>query len=510
MYLWPPRNLSPGYATFLCALCFHCREANHGSPGHTLHTKLQHSESAMKKFFALAFVLGLGMMGIGCGAKSSQSSNSQGAVFMTGEDAPLSSVVGFAVTLNSVTLNEQGGGTATVISTPTTVDFARLLGLRSPLAFNSVAPGTYTSATFVLANPVIDYVTLSPPQVSTLTGVFPGSQNPYSVTVNFPTAMVVGANGLAGLKMDMDIRDSLATDGSGNLVISNNTIAVNPVIFIKATKASDPDGQVTDLMGGLVSVNASGNSFVLQGPYGRQLTVDVNNSTQYNSGWSINNMATPEIVGVQGKFQADGSLLAANVEVITTSQSFISGRVLQVTNNTNGVAQQIVMWVGETGADMVSDVDTIQTVDISAVNTYDVCFMNGPLTNAVFNNTSVVVGQRVFVGGSYSGGVFTPEMISLRLQGVYGAFVPGSVVVGNVNQGSFQMSNNGLVGYSVGGPVTVNTYNLTYFFDLSGLNQLQNTSTAIPLVTRGLLLKDPTSGVPEVYAGFVADPPAVN
>jgi Domain of unknown function (DUF4382) len=466
----------------------------------------------MKKFFAFAVVFGLSLIGIGCGSNSSsQNSNSQAAaVFMTGEDAPLSSVVGFTVTLNSVTLNGQDGSTATVISSPTTVDFARLLGLRAPLAFNSVAADTYTSATFVLANPVIDYVTLSPPQVSNLTGVFPNSQNPYTVTVNFPKPMVVGANGLAGLKMDMDIRDSLATDGSGNLVISNNTIAVNPIIYIKATKASDPDGQVTDLMGGLVSVNAAGNSFVLQGPYGRQLTIDVNSSTQFNSGWNINNLATPAIVGVQGQFQADGSLIASNVEVITTAQSFISGRVLQVTNDTNGVAQQIVMWVGETGADMVSDVDTIQTVNIGAVSTYDVCFFNGPLTNAVFNDTSVVVGQRVFVGGSFANSVFTPTMISLRLQGVYGMFVPDSVTVTNLNAGSFQMSNNGLVGYSVGGPVTVNTYNFTYFYELTGLNQLQTATTAIPLVTRGLLLKDPVSGVPEVYAGLVADPPQPN
>ena len=72
---------------------------------------------------------------------------------MTGEDSPLASVVGFNVTLNSVTLNGQNG-TATVISSPTTVDFARLIGLRSPLAFNSVPADTYTSATFVLANPV--------------------------------------------------------------------------------------------------------------------------------------------------------------------------------------------------------------------------------------------------------------------------------------------------------------------------------------------------------------------
>src|SRR5512135_1474346 len=107
---------------------------------------------------------------------------------------------------------------------------------------------------------------------------------------------------------------------------------------------------------------------------------------------------------------------ATGVEVITTAQSFVSGRVLQVVNNGAGQAQQITMWVGETGADMVSDVDTIMTIDVSQVSTYDVCFFNGPLTQLLFNNTAIVVGQRVFIGGSFSGGVFTPNMLSLRLQ----------------------------------------------------------------------------------------------
>ncbi|MGD1080404.1 MAG: DUF5666 domain-containing protein [Candidatus Sulfotelmatobacter sp.] len=462
----------------------------------------------MKKIFALtAAALLATLVLVGCGSNSS-TTLSQGAqpanVFVTGEDAPLSSVVGFDLTINSITLNGKNNSPQ-VISTPTTVDFARLLGLRSPLAFNAVPADTYSSATFVLANPVISYVdmTQTPPALNKINGTLP--QSPYTLTVNFPKPMVVGSNGLAGLKAELDIRQSVAVDGTGQV-----TGVVNPVIYVKATKASDPDGQVTDLMGGLASVNTASNSFVMQGPYGRQLTIYVNSSTQFNSGWSINDLATPAFVAVQGTFQADGSLMASGVEVITTAQSFLSGRVLAVTNNASNQAQQITMWVGETGADLVADVDTIQTIDVSQVNTYDICFLNGPVTNAVFNDSTVVVGQRIFIGGSYVGSVFTPTMISLRLQGVYGTFVPSSVTVTNGNAGSFQLTNNGLVGYSAGGPVTVNTFNFTYFYQLTGLNQLQSTTTAIPLVTRGLLLKDPVSGNPEVYAGLVADPPQSN
>ena len=64
----------------------------------------------MKKFFAFALLLGLSLMGMGCGSSNSSSQNSNSnaktaSVFVTGEDAPSSSVVGFNVTIDSLTLN---------------------------------------------------------------------------------------------------------------------------------------------------------------------------------------------------------------------------------------------------------------------------------------------------------------------------------------------------------------------------------------------------------------------
>jgi hypothetical protein len=182
--------------------------------------------------------------------------------------------------------------------------------------------------------------------------------------------------------------------------------------------------------------------------------------------------------------------------------------VLAFTTNGSNQVQQVTMWVGETGADMVSDVDTIQTFDVSAVSDYEICFLDGPLTGALFNNTSLEIGQRIFIGGSFVNPTFTPQMISLRRQGAYGMFVPGTVTVANApNGGSFELSNNGLLGYSAGGPVTVNTGNLTFFFDLNGLSALSADTTPVPVIARGLFLKDPISGNPEFFAGLVADPP---
>ena len=92
----------------------------------------------------------------------------------------------------------------------------------------------------MLASPVIGFISaVSPPQVTTLNGTFanPTSTTPQtaSVTVTFPTPMVVGANGLAGLHTEFDIRKSLAVDGTGQI-----TGLITPVVFIQAVNATDP------------------------------------------------------------------------------------------------------------------------------------------------------------------------------------------------------------------------------------------------------------------------------
>src|SRR5580704_2987107 len=228
----------------------------------------------MRRFLSLTGLLAFALSFSACNGVSNSSSstpppNTQGQVFATGEDAPVSSVIAFNITINSITLNN-GSTTAQVLSTPTRVDFGQLVGLRSLLGFNTVAAGTYTSATFTFATspaPSINYVDLSttPPSVGTATGTLSNA----TVTVAFPSGapLVVGSNGLAGLHMDFNLRQSLAMS-NGNLTITNGTIAVTPSIDVMAVSASSNLGQINEFIGNVVSVNTAANTFVLQGPYG--------------------------------------------------------------------------------------------------------------------------------------------------------------------------------------------------------------------------------------------------
>lgn len=458
----------------------------------------------------LGVFLGLGLSIVGCGKGSSSnfSTNPQaGAVFVTGEDAPLPSVVSLNLTINSIKLTG-AGNTPELVSAPIAVDFARLVGLRTPLAFNAVPPDTYTKATFVLSSPVINYISaVAPPQVSTLNGTFanPTSTSPQttSVTVTFPTPMVVASNGLAGLHTEFDIRQSLRVDNLGQI-----TGVIDPVIFIQAVKATNPEGQITYLTGTIVSVNVAGNSFVMQGPFGHQFTINVAGSTIYNSGFTLATLpSSGGFVSVQGTVQQDGSLQASDVEFITTDQAFISGRVLAV-NPTTGPAQTVTMWVDETGGGAASLLDTVQTVDVSTISNYAICFFNNTwfTPNNLFGSSSIITGQRIFIGGTFSSSTFTPDLVSLRRQGVYGLTVPGSVTVTSGNAGTFQLLNTGLLGYTLAGPLTVNTGAGTLFFqgnsNTLSLTDLQTASATVgvPVVARGLILKDSVSGSPVLWA----------
>jgi hypothetical protein len=451
----------------------------------------------MRKSHALLLVvIALAAILPGCSTGSSSNGggvSQLGSVFVVGEDAPLPWVVSFNITINSITLNN-GSTSVQALAQPTTVDFGRLMGLRSLLAFNSIPTGTYSSATFTLSNPVISYVSMTPtPSSTTVNGTLANS----TVTVAFPAGapLVISNNSLGGLHMDLNLNKSLSVGSSGN-------ITVNPVIAIQAVSASDDLGKVTEFVGSVLSVGSS--SFMVMGPYGFQRTIAVNAQTQYNASYSLATIPVNAIVALQGILQADGSIMATHVEVITTDQAFISGRVLAV----NG--QFVTMFVGEELPNMSPAIplDTVYTVDLASVssNNYEVCFFDNLFTQSLFNSSSVVLGQRIFVGGTYTSGTFTPDLVSLRLQGVWGSLVPGSVTVGAnpPNQGSFQMQNAGLLSFAYGGGAfPVNTFNFTDFVNINGLSGLQNAG-ATNLVAVGLVFKNQTTGLPYVDAGLVA------
>ncbi len=456
---------------------------------------------------ALILVAGLLITLIGCGAGTSQTTNKStapGGVFVTGEDTPLPSVLAFNISVDKITLTD-GSNTVTALSNSQTVDFARLVGLRTLLSFNQVAPGSYTSATITLSKPVISYLDLgqTPPGVGTIQGSFTGS-DPQSatITVALPIPVVVTANGLAGLHMHFDLRQSLQVNANGDV-----TGVVDPHINLRPVAPTDDDAQITDLRGSLVSVNVAGNSFVIQRPGGRQITIDVNSNTSFQPlSATLSTLTTPAVIEVDGTVQNDGTILATSVEVVTVQRAYIAGPIVNV-NPSSGPAQTVTILVAEEFPDQAGvQVGFPTTVDVTQVQDYDIRRVNNWFSSFLFNNSSMVVGQRIGIGGALdttvSPAAFVPKRIVLRRQGVVGDLVAGSVTIASGNQGTFQLQNNGLFGYLLGAPLDVSTSNMTRFVNVSGLAGMM-TGGNMKLVTFGLILKDPTSGKPRMYAHYV-------
>ena len=435
--------------------------------------------------------------GGGTGSSNSSSNNSQqsGSVFVAAEDTPLPAVLAFNVTINSITLSNSSTSVQ-VLAQPTTVDFARLLGLRTLLGFNTVPPGTYTSATISLASPVISFLDLStnPASVGTINGTLTTN----TVTVALAQPMVVNANGLAGLHLDFDLRQSLQLDGTGQV-----TGVVNPTLDLKPVANTDEDGEITDLRGGLVSVNPATNTFVLQRVGGHDITIDVNSATKFSGTFTLASLPNPSVIEVDGQVQNDGSVLASEVEVVTTSQAFISGRIVDV-NPSTGPASTVTLLVGEELPALQGiNVGFPITIDVSGVTDYDIRHFDNWFTQLLFNNSSMVTGQRIAIGGTLdttsNPPTSVPQRIVLRRQGVVGDLVPNSVNIISGNLGNFQIQNNSLFGYILGTPLTVNTGNSTRFINISGLAAMQ-TGGSMKLVVHGLILKNQNTGNGDMWA----------
>jgi len=418
-------------------------------------------------------------------------------VYITGSDAPLPSVLAFQITINSLSLSD-GANTVQLLSEPTTLEFSRLLGLRALLALGSVNPGAYTSVTVSLASPVISYLDLSttPASVGTINGTLTSS----TITKNLPVPLTVASNGLGGLHFHFDLRDSLAVDGAGNI-----TGSVNPHIGIRALQVDDDDAQIDELHGGLVSTNTADNSFVIQRSNGRQLTIRVNSQTQWDGTTGLAAMATPAIIEVSGKIQADGSLLADHVELTTSDRNFLAGLVLDAAP-ASGAASSLTLLVREEMPPVTGmPVGFPAKVNIGATTVFNIYRFGLPVDQLLFNSSELVRGQRIAIGGVADTTVNPPVMnarrILLHRQGLDGSLNPGSVVITSGNNGSFTLVANGFFGYLFGAPLKVMTSSMTRFINVSGLSALDN-GTAVPLRVVGLLLKD-SGGNPVLVAGAV-------
>jgi len=449
-------------------------------------------------FLVLLAVLGL----CSCGGSSSNSSpapNGQASVFTVGTDAPLPSVISCQIMVTGVTLNN-GTTNVSVLSTPQVVDFAQLSGLHQLLDLNAVPTGTYSSATITLASPVIGFIdtTQNPPAINTINGTLSTS----SVMVTFANPFVLSDAQLVGLRMEFDLRKSLSTDVNGQV-----TGAINPVFNMQLLSADDANVSIDDFYGGVVGTT-TGTSFVIQGPKGRQWTVQTNASTVLDDpSEPIGSFTTNTIVVVSGTIDAvTHDIDASEIEVVSNDGFYLAGLFTSIRPPT-GPATAADLYVRAELPDITGIEDgQIETLTLNGSEQYRIANVANPITTLLFNNSALAAGQSVAVGGKLvtTNGVanLTVHRVVLRRQGQAGTLVTGQTVVQSGNSGSFELSDQWTAGVLLPSPLTVLTTDRTNFINLSGLSELTGT-TAIPLRVVGFILIDPATGTPVMVARSV-------
>jgi len=453
----------------------------------------------MRKLFTILGIVSLTVWVTSCsgGNSQSQTASPQSAmIFVTGGDAPLTSVLSFKITINTLALSD-GTNTVQVLTQPATIEFSQLLGLRTLVALNSVTPGTYKSATASLASPVISFLDLSttPASVGTINGTLTSN----TVNVTFRKPLTIDQSGLGGLNFHIDLRNSLQTDANGQL-----TGVVSPQVKIRPLRIDDDDAHIDDLKGSLVSVNTTGNSFVLQRANGRSFTIDVNSQTQFEGVSGLSALAPPAILDISGKAQADGSILADHVQLLTTDRAFLSGIVLNATPPTGAATSMTLLVRDEIPVFSGINPGLPATVKIAPSTEFDIARFRLPVSSMLFSASSLVLGQSIGVGGTVdtttNPASFATKRIVLRPQGLQGKVNPNSVSVQSGNNGSFQLVANGFFGFLFNAPLKVMTSDMTRFRGVNGLSGLNNVTGNLEVV--GLLLKD-ASGNPVLVARVV-------
>ena len=452
-------------------------------------------------FLALLAAFGLSSCGGTSSATNPGSSDEQASVFTVGTDAPLPSVVSCQIEVTGVTLNN-GTTNVPVLTNSQVVDFAQLSGLHQLLDLNSVPTGTYSSATVTIANPVIGFIdtTQSPPAINTINGTLTQS----TVTVNFANPFVLNAADLVGLRMEFDLRQSLQTDQNGQV-----TGTVDPVFHMQLLNATDANVSIDDFYAGVVGVSGD-NTFTVQGPKGRQWTVQTNSNTIFDDpSEPVSSFTTNTIVEISGQLDpVSHDIDASEIEVVSNDK-FVLGGLFTSIRPPSGPATQADLYVRYELPDINGIQDgQIDTLNLNGSEIYKIANINNPITSLIFNNSALAAGQRVDVGGTISttNGVstLTVHRVVLRRQGQEGTWVPGSTVIQSGNAGSFQLNDNWTAGVLLPAPLTVMTTNATAFVNLTGLSALTG-SQPIPIGVVGFILVNPATGQPVMVARTVTE-----
>ena len=476
----------------------------------------------------LALVAGfaaIAMMSCGSGTQVSTqqppTSTPTGMLVTFGTDQPSCDVQSFLVTIQSASLVQESGGASVPITTPgQPVDFASLVDFTNIISFGSVNTGTYSQLTLTLTSPQLTYLntSVSPPvAVAMLPCAVSGGSNCTSFsngtatdTLNllFSPPLSITSNGVAGLVLDFDMRDSVQTGANGQI-----TGIVDPQITVSPSVASGTTLGEADSVYGVVqsapTTTSSNPSFVgsfplqVQGGVGQTITIQVTSSTTFQgdgvSGLTgdaaLQDLAEGTFVEVDAIVDTSGNIIAQEVDAEAQSAGngqaggFL-GRVIAVSRDGSGNATGFNLLIGHETMDMTSEVPLHSSLAVTVSNSTNYwtnwrhwnrdSLQFGPQTLGIAEDVAVFGTLTAASGGSPA--TLSADMVFLRQRNVLGTFQSVLSAGSDNKTGGFTMMPCGDL--FQGHTITVLTFGDSRFHNVGGLSGL----TAGPVINVAGLL----------------------
>jgi hypothetical protein len=383
------------------------------------------STSRITSFLGFACTFGLASFVLGCSNASAPSTNNivtaaVASVPVLITDAPSDQLVSFSLTINSITLTDSASKTASILSTPTTIEITHLNGIQAPLVTASIPQDTYTSATITFSNPQITYISSSAaPVVATPTLATS------SFTFNFPAPGFTVNNTSTSLLVDLLAGQSVAI--SGTTVTVTPTFSLKPVPPAAAAPPMGQNGTGMQQMGSVVSSTAT--TLTIQPGQGPNFTVTTNSSTILQGFTSLTSLTAGQLVEVDFTLQSGGVYLASRLELEPAPPNGVPQNMLNgpVTSVTSGSFKMVVMQgLGPSAAPVASSAVSTFTVTTNSSTTYNISpqfvTLSGLPFTPSFTATNLSAGQTVGVAATgISGNTATAAAVNLIPQTLGGS-----------------------------------------------------------------------------------------
>jgi hypothetical protein len=460
---------------------------------------------------------------------------SLGSVVLFAGDAPQCNVTSLSMTLTGMTLTPTGGGApVSVISSanPVTVDFASLMGSSMMLGSSSVPVGSYSQMMVALSNPQMGMVNFS--QGSMGYGMMTSTLSNSAVTVNLNPPLQVQANASVNMMLDLNLLQSLQTSSTGAL-----TGTLNPVFQASVMGSGQAAGmmqRIGNLAGIVQSVSATSTNASFTGSFtleqwmaGITFTVNVTSQTTFQGVAGLSGLTSGALVEVVGSADADGNLVASQVNSMgeTNSQQSMGafmGMVTAVTRDPGGNATQFQMGMNQEFPDMRSRMGLMAQpmVSLGQPMSYSLASSEANFAQLSLDATTLGPGQFLAVngqvtasgspgmmggmGGGMSGGnagALVANSVMLRVQPLLGTFTKVLAVGADGKTGGFALAPCSSVFGGVAS-IPVLTSAQTAFGSLNGLSGM---AANTQVVVNGLLFYEPqltqANGVPLAPPGWV-------